>query len=72
MNKVKKRKAEVDRLFAKTYENWANECIAEYNFNMMSRKYQTEQQELDEKIKNLKPKLATKKQTVENAKIWIN
>ena len=71
LNKVKKRKAEVDRLFAKMYEDWVNERITEYNFNMMSQKYQTEQQELDERIKNLETELATEKETVDNAKKWI-
>ena len=71
LNKAKKRKAEVDRLFAKMYEDWANERITEYNFNMMSQKFQTEQQELDERIENLETELATEKETVDNAKKWI-
>ena len=71
LNKAKKRKAEVDRLFAKMYEDWANERITEYNFNMMSQKFQTEQQELDERIEKLETELATEKETVDNAKKWI-
>ena len=71
LNKFKKRKAEVDRLFAKMYEDWANERITEYNFNMMSQKFQMEQQELDERIENLETELATEKETVDNAKKWI-
>ena len=38
---------------------------------MMSQKYQTEQQELDERIENLETELATEKETVDNAKKWI-
>ncbi len=72
LNKLKKRKAEVDRLFAKMYEDWANERITEYNFNMMSQKYQTEQQELDEKIESLETELSTEKETVDNAKNGLN
>ena len=52
--KAEKRKAEVDRLFTKLYEDWAGGRITEYNFVMLSRKYQTEQQELDAKIAGLK------------------
>ena len=72
LNKAKKRKAEVDRLFARMYEDWANERITEYNFNMMSQKYQAEQQELDERIENLETELTTEKEMVENAKKWID
>ena len=72
LNKAKKRKAEVDRLFAKMYEDWANERITEYNFNMMSQKFQSEQQELDKEISRLETALATEKQTVQDAQIWIS
>ena len=50
LKKAEKRKAEVDGLFAKMYEDWAAGRITEYNFNMLSEKYQGEQKELDEKI----------------------
>ena len=42
LKKAEKRKAEVDRLFAKMYEDWSAEHITEYNFNMLSQKYQGE------------------------------
>ena len=44
LNKAEKRKAELDRLFAKMYEDWAAGRITEYNFSMLSQRYQTEQQ----------------------------
>ncbi len=69
--KSKKRKAEVDRLFAKMYEDWANERITEYNFNMMSEKYQTEQEELDDKIRLLETGLAAEQQATNNTEKWI-
>ncbi len=69
--KSKKRKAEIDRLFAKMYEAWVNERITEYNFNMMSERYQTEQQELDEKIRTLDAELLTEKKATDNAEKWI-
>lgn len=71
LTKAKKRKAEVDRLFAKMYEDWVNERITEYNFNMMSERYQNEQQELDEKIRTLEAELLTKKKATDNAEKWI-
>lgn len=71
LTKAKKRKAEIDQLFAKMYEDWVNERITEYNFNMMSERYQTEQQELDEKINTLEAELSTKKKATDNAEKWI-
>ena len=47
--KAEKRKAEVDGLFAKMYEDWSAGRITEYNFNMLSEKYQNEQKELETK-----------------------
>ena len=69
--KAEKRKAEVDRLFAKMYEDWAAERITAYNFNMMSQKYQTEQQELVAKIERLKADLSAEQKTVTDAEKWI-
>ena len=43
LKKAEKRKAEVDGLFAKMYEDWSAGRITEYNFNMLSEKYQNEQ-----------------------------
>ena len=53
LKKAEKRKAEVDTLFAKMYEDWSAGRITEYNFNMLSEKYQGEQRELDVKIERL-------------------
>lgn len=71
LNKVEKRKAEVDRLFVKMYEDRVSERITEQNFQMLSQKYQAEQMELDKKIQKLKAELATNKQTVTDAEKWI-
>ena len=69
--KAEKRKAEVDRLFTKMYEDWSSGRITEYNFKMLSQKYQAEQQDLVEKINRLKTELATEKQTTADAEKWI-
>ena len=70
--KAEKRKAEVDRLFAKMYEDWAAERITAYNFNMMSQKYQTEQQELTVRIEKFKAELSAEQKTVTDAEKWIS
>ena len=69
--KAEKRKAEVDRLFTKMYEDWTSGHITEYNFKMLSQKYQVEQQELIERIDKLKSDLAAEKQTTADAEKWI-
>ncbi|MDO5346376.1 MAG: recombinase family protein [Lachnospiraceae bacterium] len=69
--KAEKRKAEVDRLFAKMYEDWTAERITGYNFNMLSQKYQAEQSELIDKIDRIKAELATERQTASDAEKWV-
>ena len=71
LNKAEKRKAEVDTLFARMYEDWAAGRITEYNFNMLSGKYQSEQAELDEKIERLQSAIATESQNAADAEKWI-
>ena len=53
------------------YEDWSAERITEYNFNMLTQKYRTGQDELDEKIRNLKAELEAKKQSETNAEKLI-
>ena len=72
LKKARKRKAEVDGLFAKLYEDWAAGRITEYNFNMLTAKYQTEQSELAEKVGALTTELDTVKQTESDARKWID
>lgn len=72
LTRAEKRRTEVDRKFAKLYEDWSDGRITEYNFNMMSQKYQTEQQELTEKIERLSAELESKKQTTVDAETWIS
>ena len=71
LKKATKRKAEVDTLFAKMYEDWSVGRITEYNFNMLSEKYQAEQHELDEKIQELQAELDAAVQTAVDAEKWI-
>ena len=71
LKKAEKRKAEVDGLFAKMYEDWAAGRITEYNFNMLSEKYQGEQKELDEKIQQLHEAMEAAAQTAVDAEKWV-
>ena len=71
MKKAEKRRPEVDGLFARLYEDWAAGRITEYNFNMLTAKYQTEQSELAEKIDALTAELDTTKQMESDARQWV-
>ncbi len=71
LKKAEKRKAELDNMFAKMYEDWAASRITESNFNMLSQRYQKEQEEQEQKIQDCKTKLAVGQQTVEDAQKWV-
>ncbi len=72
LKRAEKRKSEVDALFARLYEDWVAGRITEYNFNMLSTKYQDEQAQLDEQLKGLKAKLNETRQTVSDAEKWMS
>ena len=72
LKKAEKRKAEVDGLFAKMYEDWSAGRITEYNFNMLSEKYQNEQKELETKIRQLHEMMEAAVQTAADAEKWIS
>lgn len=72
LQKAEKRKIEVDRIFAKLYEDWAAERITEYNFSLLSKKCQEEQLELDEKIHQLRESGKLMDQNIDNAEKWIS
>lgn len=71
LKRAEKRKSEVDALFSKMYEDWAAGRITEYNFNMLSEKYQREQTELGGKIQQLQEVIAAERQNAEDAEKWI-
>ena len=71
LKKAEKRKAEIDSLFTRMYEDFVSERITEYNFQMMSVKYQNEQAELEEKIAELKKKMDAVRQNESDAEKWI-
>ena len=69
--KAEKRREEVDRLFARMYEDRAGGTITEQNFLMLAQKYQAEQAELTEKIGKLTAEQAEAEQTESDAENWI-
>jgi site-specific DNA recombinase len=71
LKKAEKRKTEVDGLFAKMYEDWSAGRITEYNFNMLSEKYQNEQKELEAKIRQFHETMEAAVQTATDAEKWI-
>ena len=53
------------------YEDWSTGRITEYNFHMLSEKYQGEQQELDTKIQQLHEAMVATAQTAVDAEKWV-
>ena len=53
------------------YEDWVSGRISEYNFNMLSEKYQAEQDQLNEKIQVLRTELDSQKQNESDTERWI-
>lgn len=70
-DRAEKRKTEVDHLFSKIYEDWVTGTLSEYNFTMLSQKYQKEQSELDNKISKLKNDIASSEKNQDNADHWL-
>lgn len=71
MKKAENRQNEIDRLFAKMYEDRACEKITERNFVMLSSKYQKEQIELEQQITSLREELSKMEQDMIGAEKWI-
>lgn len=72
LKRAEKRKSEVDALFARLYEDWVAGRITEYNFNMLSVKYQDEQAQLEEQLAELRARLNETRQTATDAEKWIS
>ena len=71
LKRATKRKAEVEGLFTKLYEDWSLGKITEYNFTMLSERFQTEQRELETKIRELQEALSSMEQTESDAGKWV-
>ena len=71
LKRTQKRQKELDKLFSKLYEDWAAERITEYNFNVLSEKYQVEQADVLAKVERLQSELAIEQQAAVNIDQWI-
>lgn len=71
ISKAQKRLSEIERQFAKLYEDWAKERITEYNFTLLSQKFQEEQEKLNAKIAFISAELSSEQQRVSNTEKWL-
>lgn len=69
--KSEKRLKELDTLFAKLYEDRLQGKINGRNFNMLTAKYQQEQDELQELVETLSARLQEENEDISNKKKWI-
>lgn len=72
IKKSEKRLKELDILFGKLYEDRMNGSINERNFNMLTTKYQAEQDELQTTIDILSKKLKAEKEDVSGKERWVS
>jgi hypothetical protein len=66
LSSKRSRLAEVDRLFAKLYEDMANDRITERNYQMMCHKYEAEQAELQVRINEIESQMDEKAEKSDN------
>lgn len=71
IKKYEKRLNELDVLFVKLYEDRLQDKINERNFNMLTVKYQQEQEELNKLIKTLSDEVQKEKEDISNKEKWI-
>lgn len=72
LKKAQKRRQELNNLFAKMYEDRVKGLLDEENYSMLSVKYRTEQQQLDETIKTISARLEETKAETDDAKRWVD
>lgn len=72
IKKAQKRLAELDRLFAKLYEDNVNGNISERNYKSLSANYEREQTELENKIRELSETIFTSRESGENAANFVD
>ena len=72
LKQANKRLLEVDKMFAKLFEDNAEDKISERNYLAMSKKYETEQAELETKIAIIREKLENGIVATENVRFWVD
>ena len=68
---AEKRLVEVDKMFGKLFEDNANSKISERNYLAVSRKYESEQSDLERKIATIKDSLEKECVATQNAEMWV-
>ena len=72
LKKANKRLSELDRLFAKLYEEHINDKVNERNYNSLSATYEAEQTELESKIAELNKEIKANRENGENAENFVD
>jgi len=72
LKKAAKRLVELDKLFAKLYEEHVNGKVSERNYNALSATYEAEQTELESKIAELNETIKANREYGENAENFVD
>lgn len=72
LKRANKRLSELDRLFAKLYEEHVNGKVNERNYNSLSATYEAEQNELESRIAELNAAIKTERENDENAVNFVD
>ena len=72
LKRANKRLSELDRLFAKLYEEHVNGKVNERNYNSLSASYENEQTELESRISELNAAIKAERENDENAVNFVD
>ena len=71
VGQIERRIDELDRLFKKVYEDYANQRLSEARYEMLSGDYETEQAELRERLETLTAEIEQQEEQAENIDKFI-
>ena len=71
VSQIERRIDELDRLFKKVYEDYANQRLSESRYEMLSGDYETEQAELRERLETLTAEIEQQEEQAENSDKFI-
>ncbi len=71
VNQIERRIDELDRLFKKVYEDYANEKLSEARYEILSGDYETEQAELRERLETLTAEIEQQEEQAEDIDKFI-
>jgi len=72
LKQAEKRIMELDKLFQKLYEDRIVEKISERNFDSLSKRFEQEQANLDERVSFIKDRLDESQTASENVEQWVS